>query len=303
MDTESLPTSVTALAPGTSQALATTIGDALAAQVQASVQARCLLALKRPRDNDVFRVALLKECRRVGFAKAARYSKPMGKGKPIEGPSIRFVEAALRCYRNVYASTTVIFDDQQRRIVRVQVMDLENCLTYEHDIALDKTVERANGTGRTVIGQRTNSQGNAVFLVMATEDEILVKQAALVSKAIRTCGLRLLPGDIVDEAQAAVMATRQNGAADPDAFRKQVCDDYASIGVTPEHLKEYLGHDLAACTATERSNLWDLFCALRDGETTWTEIMESVKPAAAPPESEPERKRGAALGLPNKKEE
>jgi len=40
--------------------------------------------------------------------------------------------------------------------------------------------------GRTIIRSRTNSTGQMVYLIAATEDELLNKQNALASKSIRT---------------------------------------------------------------------------------------------------------------------
>ena len=108
-----MPLSVTGVQPA-SQALTTTIGDALAAQVQAGVSARYTLAMRRPRDLDRVRLDLLKDCQRPRFAQVARYAKPVG-GKKMEGPSIRFVEAALRHFRNVLPESMVIFDDERDR--------------------------------------------------------------------------------------------------------------------------------------------------------------------------------------------
>src|SRR6266508_920945 len=67
------------------------------------------------------------------------------------------------------------------------------------------------------IRTRINSRGRTVYLVEATDDEILNQENALVSKALRTTGLRLVPGWLVDECMSAVRATREKGdAADPD---------------------------------------------------------------------------------------
>jgi hypothetical protein len=47
------------------------------------------------------------ECDRPRFAEVARYSKPQGSTK-VTGPSIRFVEAALRCLGNIATYLTLI---------------------------------------------------------------------------------------------------------------------------------------------------------------------------------------------------
>ena len=120
---------------------AETASTAVAVQARAAVEARYKMALMRPRSWDEVRVRLLAACKRPGFAETARYAKPVG-GKSIEGPSIRFAEEALRAMGNAYVETMVVFDDDERRIVRVTVTDLEANLSYPHDITLRKTVER-----------------------------------------------------------------------------------------------------------------------------------------------------------------
>ena len=85
-----------------------TSSTALAAQAQAEITARYLMALQRPRDDDNVRALLLKECRRPTFAAKAFYSIPRkdrtgrlkGKltGTPgrVEGLTVRFAESAIR---------------------------------------------------------------------------------------------------------------------------------------------------------------------------------------------------------------
>lgn len=266
-----------------------TQAQAAAQAAQAAVQARYVMAMQRPRDLDEVRVRLLRECKRPSFADVAIYRKPIG-SEGITGPSIRFAEAALRCMTNVLAETTTIYDDRQRRIVSVNVTDLEANLSYPMTVTVEKTVERRNSKGRTVVGERVNSYGDTVYVVEATDDEILNKERALVSKAMRTCALRILPGDILDEAMFELEKTRQNRAAeDPDGERKRMVDAFASIGVKPGDLKTYLGHDLATASPAQINTLRGIFTAIRDGETTWRSVMEKAEEdrgsgAAAPPE-------------------
>lgn len=269
------------------QSIAETATGAAAAQAQAAVQARYIMALRKPRDVDQVRLVLLKECSRPGFAAVARYHKPIGQG--VEGPSIRFAEAAIRAMTNVYPETMAIYDDRSKRIVRVSVTDLESNVTYSKDVTVTKTVERKNlKPGQECIRERTNSYGAKVFIVEATDDEILNAENALTSKALRGLALRLLPGDILEECMAKVVATMANGAAkDPDAARKLLADSFAGIGVSPADLKAYLGHDLATLAPAELVQLRSLFCAIRDGEGTWAEAMEARTGKAAAPAVQP----------------
>nr|NIU03565.1 hypothetical protein [Gammaproteobacteria bacterium]NIV50929.1 hypothetical protein [Gammaproteobacteria bacterium]NIX84839.1 hypothetical protein [Gammaproteobacteria bacterium] len=116
---ENANTSLSVVQP---HATAETASTAVAAQAAASVQARYVMALQRPRNIDQVRVDLLKECKRPGFARVAMYHKPIGKG--VTGPSIRFAEAAMRCMGNLMPEVATLYDDHDKRILRVSVTDL-----------------------------------------------------------------------------------------------------------------------------------------------------------------------------------
>jgi len=251
-----------------------TASQAMAAQSKALVEARYIMALKQPRDFDSVREKFLRECRRPSFAAVARYRKPVGKG--IEGPSIRFAEAAIRCMTNVVVTTTTVFDDDNRRIVHVEVADLEVNAVYGQDITINKTVERRKTQqGDTVLSQRKNSHGDTVYILAATDDDILNKQNALISKSIRTQGLRLIPGDLIDEAEDVIKETlSKQDNADPDAAKRKLFDAFGSQGVRVEQIKEYLGTDAATLTPKELADLRGFYSALKDGETTWRGVME-----------------------------
>jgi hypothetical protein len=257
-------------------AIVETATAAVAAQARAQIEARYVLAMRNPRDIDRARAKLMKACERPTFAEKAIYRLPRGQ-KFIEGPSIRFAEEAIRAMTNIYAPTMAIFDDADRRIVRVSVIDLEANVSYDKDVTIAKTIERKNPQkGATVIGQRLNSQGEQVFVIQATDDELLMKENALVSKALRTNGLRIVPSDIVEDALARARKTMTDRAAqDPEATRKKIMDGFAALGVDPAALKHYVGHDMARVTPEEYQALLSLHNAIRDGEVTWKEALES----------------------------
>lgn len=253
----------------------------LAAQAKALIEARYIMAERHPRDLDVVREKLLKECRRPGFAQVARYVKPIGKG--VEGPSIRFAETAIRLMGNISTDQMTVYDDREKRIVRVIVVDCETNTPYSSDITIEKTVERRNRKDTDeVIRTRQNKAGNLVYLIAATEDDLLNKQNALISKAIRTNGLRLIPGDIVEECMEEVARTQsKRDAEDPDAARRKIFDAFNSVGVPVDQLKLYLGHAADSLTTSEILNLRGLYSAIRDEQTTWREVMEALKPQEA----------------------
>jgi hypothetical protein len=250
---------------------------AVASQAKAMVEARYTIALHRPRNWDQVRQDLLKECRRPTFAnnKSAYYRKPIGQG--VEGLGIRFVEVALRCMTNVLIETTMIFEDAHKEVHRVSVTDLESNVTYPLDVKVSKTVERSKpADDGSYISMRVNSYKKNVYTVPANDDDLLNKRAALISKAIRTLGLRIVPGDLCDEAEEIIKDVRMNEAArDPAAERKRIVDAFDGLGVKATQLAEYLGHDIGACSPTELVNLRGLYGAIKDGEATWATVMEN----------------------------
>lgn len=260
---------------------------ALSAQATAMIQARYVMADRRPRSWADVRVRILNDCERPAFAKAARYRKPIGKG--VEGPSIRFAEACMRYAGNMSCDSVPANEDRQKRTLLLTVVDYETNAAYSATVTIPKTVERRDGTGRVVVGERTNSSGQKVFIVEATEDELLNQQNALISKAARTLILRLIPGDIIEEGQMLCMSTlNKRDATDPTSARREVADGFAFSGVMPRELETYLGHPFDITTAKELQELRSTLAAINDGETTWAAVMEAKfgerkedKPSAA----------------------
>lgn len=274
---------------------AETASTAMAAQATAMVEARFIMAMRRPRDMDDVRQRMLRACERPGFAGsltekvwgAAWYKKPVGEG--VEGFSIRFAEEALRSLGNVDVQTVVTWDDPLKRIVTVTVIDLESNVGYPTSIVIEKTVERKFlKKGQSAIRTRVNSYGDVVHVVEATDDEVFAKQNNLASKTIRNAVLRILPGDIQGECRARIIAIR-NGeiAKDLDGARKKISDSFGALNVMPSDLKKYLAHDLATSTPAEIADLRELFQGIKDGKVTWAEVMEERTGEAAAPDAEP----------------
>lgn len=258
-------------------AVVETASTAIAAQSKAMVESRYIMAMRNPRNMDSVRQELLKECRRPSFAnnKSAFYFKPIGQG--VEGLGIRFVEVALRCMKNVLVETTMIFEDEQKEVLRVSVTDLEANITYPLDVRVSKTVERSkpNSDG-SYISVRKNSYNKDVYTILGTDDDLLNKRGALISKAMRSLGLRIIPGDLCDEAEEIIKKIRLDDAAkDPDAERKRIVDAFSSIGVSATDLASYLGHDLAKCSPPQIVTLRGIFGAIKDGESTWQSVMQN----------------------------
>lgn len=281
------------------QQVAETAITAAAAQARAEVESQYVVALQRPRDLEVVRDRFLRECSRPSLAKIARYRKPVGREK-IEGPSIRLAEVALRVFGNLRVTTPTIYDDPERRIVRVTVVDLETNASASKDITFAKTVERrALRDGQVPISVRTNSEGIKTYTVIATDDELSNKENALVSKTLRNLVFRIFPGWLLEEGMEQVQAVlRGQVTKDPDAEKRMAVDAFAELGIRAEALAEYLGHKMQDTTPDELIELRGVWQAIKDGETTWSAVMEQRREErgqgapAAPPTQAPSRFKG-----------
>lgn len=274
-----------------------TAATAVAERAKAEVQARYLMAIQRPRNLDEARLRILQHCKRPRFAEKARYAKPVG-GTKIEGPSIRFVEAALAEYTNVLPESMIIYEDHEKMIVRVQVTDLEKNVTHAVDASVKKTVERRKlRAGQRAISQRTNTYGDPVYIVPATDDEVANKKAAAESKALRNLGLRILPADIVDEAMELVVATQRSQIKDdPDAHRKRLADAFYQLGVGANDLAAYLGHDLAKCVPAELEDLRGIYEAIAAGEAKWSDALDIAAADGEPPAKGKKKQKSPGKG-------
>jgi hypothetical protein len=264
---------------------------AAAAVAAKEVEARIIAAHKWPRDVDLFREGVLKDCRRPGFAAIALYRKPVGRKKNESGKweesfavgfSVRFIESALQHFGNCHVISRVDWETSSQLKLVVGVLDVQKNIGYSTDVVLDKLVERKEvKQGRTVRGIRENSYGDRVYLIDATRDELRNIIGAERSKLMRDNGQRLLPRDILDEARALVEVTlATENARDPDAAKKKILDGFASLGVSAVMLKEYLGKGVEQVTAKDLVDLTSLHAGLKENEFSWADVMRAQKAEA-----------------------
>ncbi len=292
------------------RALAETASSSVAAQAQAQVQARYVMAKRFPRRFDQVRTRMLKACERTLFAEAAIYHKPMGGEKFVEGPSIRFAEEAARCLGNLLAESMVTYDDMQKRIVRYSVTDLETNLSYYLDRTIDKTVERKYlKKGQVALSSRLNSYDEIVHIIPANDDQTATKEAAVASKTLRELFLRHLPSDIREECMNTIAATLDSEEQkDPGAEKKRVIDGFVKLNIEPVNLEEYLQHSLDTVSPAELKRLRGIWAAINTGESTWSEVMDQrveakrPEPSKVTPQEKPKDLAEAAARARSKRE-
>lgn len=266
-----------------------TAASAMAAQAKAAVESRYIMAMHRPRNWDDVRSKILKECRRPSFAanKSAYYKKPGSSN--ATGLGVRFAEVAVRCMTNVLIETPTTHDDDEKELINVMVTDLESNISYNQSVRVTKTVERSKPmSDGSFISVRKNSSGANTYTVPATDDDLLAKRGALISKAVRNLVLRILPGDLQDEAIAMILSTRNNKQAqDPEAYRKRIVDAFAALNITAVMLEDMLDQELETVSPQQIEDLREIHGAIRDGKTTWRVVMERIREGLPALEVEP----------------
>lgn len=274
---------------------------AAAETAKTKLQAAYQMALYQPRNVEQARQNLLSACRRPKFAEKAEYSKPVG-GSTIVGPSIRFAETAIREWGNILSDISVVFEDEHNRRIRVNMIDLQTNSQFTKELSVRKTVERRFAKDREVVGERENSKGEKVYIVKATDDEIANKEAAMISKAVRNEGLRLIPSDIIEEALDTARDTLHKQIKDdPGAAMRKVIDAFAGIGVKVASLEKFLGHDVSTCSPKEIQELRNVFGSIRDGEASWNDYLELKRKASSEDDEERKSAVDALSALGNKK--
>ena len=265
----------TALAKAETTALAQETATAGAeALARAEVEARYVVAKRYPRDDDAVRQRLLKECARPNFADVARYEIPRA-GRKIKGLSIRFAEAARRLSGNMATTVQTVFQDDDQQILRVASVDFEtNAIDVEEVVVPRYKEMRDPRQGDEVVGQRVNSTGQTVYKVRTSDDDHRFKRRSETQRAKRNGILALLPGDLLDECKAAIDDTIYSDVAeDPDAYRKQIVDSFASLNVPVEELRDYLGHDIGQASPAQLAELGAVFQTVKSGEANWRQCL------------------------------
>lgn len=287
-----------------------TMTAASTAQIIAMMRMREDTAMRRPRSFNKVHADLMEECRRPSFADSAIYEIERGKkkdGSPniISGLSIRFAEAAIRCMGNIMVLDQIVNETKTQRTIRIIVLDLESNTDYGTETMIDKTVERKKGSsyGREIVGQRMTSNNEIVNVCVATEDEIAQKKGSAVSKAIRNAALRILPGDIQEDAEAEIHKTLNSEyVKSPDEAIKKLIANLGRVGVPEAEVRRWVGGNPFEMNERQYQELRNVGAAIRDKQTTWAEFF-APDPNGANGTVENTEKKGNAklqqnLGLP-----
>lgn len=290
------------------------VGTQLAGDtMRAILQSAYTIAKQYPRDLIVSTQRLLVRCRNPEFAAVAMYAKPQGTdpdGKQtfVFGPSIRLAEACAEALGNIYVHTAIVYDtagtvnEAGKREIVTTAIDLETNNLQGGPLMFEKAVERRSYTkGAVPISTRRNYKGDPIYLLHATDDELRQKHFAMVSINVRNWSLRLVPREMLFEAIRVIEETEASQVkADPSAALKAMVAGFLRLGVKASQLRDYLGHDLERINTEELLLLRKLGAAIKDGHTTWREVIAAEAEARTVEEQEHAAKAAAdvAAGVP-----
>lgn len=252
----------------------------MGSEARAMIETRAVLAMRNPRSMILVEEQLVSLLKRRAFCERARYVLDYfkdKKGVPASGWSARTAEAVVSTMGNLYIATLPVFEDDHQRILRNIVLDLEKNASIEVPIVVAKTVERSKvKPGQVELARRENSQGQPVYLVAASESELLGKQNSAISKAKRNSVLTLLPEYVKDAMLEQYHRTYEEAdKANPEGELKRLVAAFAGLNIGVASLAKYLGHPIEKITQEERMKLRGIYAALRDDEMDWAEILRS----------------------------
>lgn len=279
------------------QSSAETSMAAVTAREQAVIQAEYLMAERHPRKWMDVRARMMDHCARPRFAEVSRYKKPVGKkfqdGAWVEqfayGFTVRFAETLAQEMGNVKPQSSITYEDDVLRIVRIGVTDLQRNVPWSREVTFAKTVERKGRRrkgsqtewdppeGREVISVRANSYGEPTYLVKATEDELRAKVNSELSKTQRDFLIKLTPRDLLEDWEDAVYTTLDRAdKADPQAALKRWLDSFHRAGIEPSDLEQFFGGKrVTAFGQAEIAELRELAQAIKEGQTTFQEALRN----------------------------
>lgn len=251
-------------------------GAALVARAAQEVQAALISAKRFPRDQKASFDRIIQACDRVSLAEQARYSFRRG-GQEVSGPSIRLAETLAQAWGNLQFGFHEL--DQANGVSEVEAFcwDLETNVRRALTFKVPHVRETKQG-GYTLTGARD------VY-------ELVANQA---SRRVRNCILAVIPGDVVEAAEARCEQTlAQKGTIEEK--RGKIVAAFGELGVTRDDIERRLGKSLDAMSHTDYVGLRKIYASIRDGASDKDDWFTS---AADPKKIVREQEAAAAEGAP-----
>lgn len=227
------------------------VGKVEESRAIAEVQAKMILAKRFPRDEEIARSRIMKECEREKLAESATYSFPRGDAE-VKGPSIRLAEVIARHWGNFLSGVTELEQTHEKSTVKAFAWDLET------NSADEKVFE--------VSHFRSTKKGGYLLTDPRDIYEMVANQGA---RRKRAAILALIPGDVVDEALAACEKTLESkiNPKDIKSIKESMLEAFQKLAewITTDSLADRVGKDWDKIGSKDIVKLRNLYNAIKDG--------------------------------------
>lgn len=243
------------------------VAEATSAREIAEVQAAMAIAKRFPRDPREAMDRILNACTRPTLAEKALYSYSRG-GTDITGPSIRLAEAMAQAWGNLQFGIRELNQEAGVSTVEAFAWDIET------------------NTRQTKVFQVSHIRNTKKGSYALTDSRDIYENVANNgARRLRACILGIIPGDVVEAAQAQCEETlHANADTSPEGLKK-VLAAFEAFGVTKEQIEKRIQSRLEAIRPAQVVHLKKVYISLRDGMSTpedWFEQPSAPEPPPAP---------------------
>ena len=247
------------------------------------------------RDEIAIESELVEDFKHPGLGDIGVFEISFG-GTTVRGLSIRAAEQIAHRWGHIITENTVTPMGLDA-LVHVSGIDLVSNVSDSAQALVKGTVERKKVyKDRELLGKRTNTAGDDVYIYPATEAEMFRECNSVQSKLKRNVILHLLPPNV----RYAIFETSK--AAKAGEFKEnkrealnKLRDAFAVYKVSPKEISAYLGHAVGDATEAEFVELRQIYSGLKSGAVTWGEIVKRKQEADQSTES-PEADGDTTLG-------
>lgn len=213
------------------------------------VQAAMVVAKKFPRNEVESYNRIIRACQRKSLAEQAMYEYPRG-GTKVTGPSIRLAEAMAQNWGNLDYGLIELDQKAGESQVMAYAWDLET------------------NTRQTIVFSvphiRATKKGNVPLTDPRDIYEMVANQGA---RRMRSCILRVIPGDVIESAVAQCNKTLMDEGGAPliDLVRDAAKTFQEEYGIPLEAIGKYIGCKHEAFRMKDLIRLKKVFRSLKDG--------------------------------------
>jgi hypothetical protein len=256
-----------------------------ASRAAQEVQASVILAKKFPRDWAQVEMKIAQSCARKSLAECAVYSFPRG-GTQVNGPSIRLAEALAAAWGNLQYGIVEVDRRGDESTMMAYAWDLESNVTARTEFKVRHVIDSRRE------GKKALTEERDIYEAVANQG----------SRRLRSCILKIIPGDVCEDAVKQCEATLGASIKDLPAKLQSMVETFGTIGVTKAQIEKRLRHHLDATNAAEVIALGRIYTSIKDGMSVAGDYFE-IEAVEAPKATVPEAARAAASKAAGKKAE